>query len=190
MRHIVSIVCVALLMGLIGLAQAQEGQKKAPEGQPQGQPGQGGGRGGGGGGFMDPELRQKFQELRDIEQKLEAAEAKARETDPDLKKLHDKIQTSIEELASTLREYDQKTDDLVVKASPDLAQSVTEKRAILEELEAKMGERASGFWLMRMGRAFGIGFGRGGRPGGPGGAGGPGGPAPGGPANPPPAPAK
>ena len=149
MLRTMSIVGMALLMSTICLAQAKEAPKPAQPEQPRRDF-----RGGGGFRDMDPETRQKYQELRDIEQKLDAAEKTAQETNPDLQALRKKIQTTLEDLATMVRDLDQKTDEAVMKASPELEQTVGEKRVLQADIQAKMGQNATAFWLMRMRRAM------------------------------------
>lgn len=161
MRCIVSTVVVSLLMCAVCLAQAQDQPRRGAEDRPGRQ------RMGPPGGGMAPEVQQKFQQLRELEGKLAEAQRKAMAENPELAALQKSIVSSMDELANKIRELDQKVDDAVLKSSPDLAPTVNEKRAIIAEIEGKMGERKNSFWLMRMGRLFGMGM-RGPGPGGPG----------------------
>jgi DNA repair exonuclease SbcCD ATPase subunit len=111
---------------------------------------------------MAPEIREKFQKLSSIDQKLAEAEKAAAEKNPDIKTARENLLVLLDEVAKQVRELEEKTDDAVVKASPDLAASVKEKQTILAELEDQMAQYKSRIWLMRLSRVFGAGQGRGG----------------------------
>ena len=170
---------VVLVMGMYCVGYGQE--QKGPAGGPPAQPPREGRPPGPGPGGVPPEMRQKFEQLRNVEQGLREAQAKAIEANPDLQAMRQEIRDSLEALIEKVRTFEQKVDDAVVKASPDSEQLVKEKRQLLGELEEQAGPGKNMLWMPRLRALFG-GPGPGG-PGGPGGGrppgGGPG-PAPGG----------
>lgn len=175
---------VALVMGMYCVGYGQE--QKGPAGGPPAQPPREGRPPGGGPGGMAPEMRQKFEQLRNVDQRLWEAQAKAIEANPELQAMRQEIRDSFDALIEKVRTFEQKVDDAVVKAPPDWEQLVKEKRQVLGELEEQAGPGKNMLWMSRL-RALLGGPGPGG-PGGPGGGRPPGegpGPAPGAPAAPP-----
>jgi hypothetical protein len=159
-RVLLFVIVSVLVANAVCPVQAQE-QQKQPQQWQQGQQGRQGWRGAV---AWPPELREKAQKLWSLDQKLAEAEKTAMDTEADLKTSRQNIQVLLEEVAKQVRELEEKTDDAVMKANPELEASVKEKRTLLAELEDQMGQYKNRLWLMRLGRLFGAGPGRGGWP--------------------------
>jgi hypothetical protein len=157
MRVLWSVVVLVMFAAVLWVAQAQEQQGPPPGQQPRegkaGGPGQGG---------PPPEVREKIEQLRSLDQRLMEAERAAYETNPEAQALRQEILDTLDQVAEKVRALEQKVDDTVVKNSPESAQLIKEKQELIAALEGMAGPRKTGLWLQRMMRLAGPG--RGGRP--------------------------
>lgn len=153
MRGLTWIAGLAVLVALYGTGYGQE-QKGPPGGAPPQPPREGRPPGPGAGGAPQ-DLREKLDQLRNVEQRLHEEEAKALEANPELQATRQQIQDEFEALIEKVRALEQKVDDAVVKASPDAEQLVKEKRQVLAEIEDQAGPRKSMLWMFRLRSFFG-----------------------------------
>jgi len=164
MRALACLAAFGLIMGA-GLVLAQEQPRPERQKAPQGQPGQPTGQQQRQGGVMSPEVREKYQQLGTLDQKLGQAERDAMDNNSELWNLRKYIQETLEDVAKKAQELEEKLGDAAAKSSAESAQAVKDRRALLGELENQWGPQNKGrFWLMRVNRHLAGGPGAGQRP--------------------------
>ncbi len=153
MKSLLSLLTGSVVLFAVGLtAMAQENQP--PEGK-RPQPPREGKYPGDKPGGPPPEVREKFEQLMNVQKSLDEATRAAYNGSPELQAMRQEIVDAFEELAARVQAFDQKMDETIVKTSPDAETLVKEKRQLMAELEEQAGPKRPGLIVQRILRLLG-----------------------------------
>jgi hypothetical protein len=93
------------------------------------------------------QMREIMTRLRELSQELRDARLKAM-NDPEVTKAFEPVRKAQEVLRKAQEEADKALDAAIIKANPDLAKAVKERRSLLEKLPAEYRSRLMGGAMM------------------------------------------